>query len=119
MISPSPSPSPSSTNGTGLGTTSSSSSSSVSSGTMARIGAVESVRGDRTAGDDVDFNLLEEEFQMQLALAISASDPETAQIDAAKRISLAGTDTNALVEFLSRRYWVIYFFVFQFFENIF
>ncbi|EOY29896.1 Map3k delta-1 protein kinase isoform 3 [Theobroma cacao] len=99
------SPSPSSTNGTGLGTTSSSSSSSVSSGTMARIGAVESVRGDRTAGDDVDFNLLEEEFQMQLALAISASDPETAQIDAAKRISLAGTDTNALVEFLSRRYW--------------
>ncbi|KAK6236742.1 hypothetical protein QUC31_020538 [Theobroma cacao] len=105
VISPSPSPSPSSTNGTGLGTTSSSSSSSVSSGTMARIGAVESVRGDRTAGDDVDFNLLEEEFQMQLALAISASDPETAQIDAAKRISLAGTDTNALVEFLSRRYW--------------
>ncbi|XWS17642.1 hypothetical protein CRYUN_Cryun33cG0085000 [Craigia yunnanensis] len=102
--SPSPSPSPNSTNVTGPVTTYSSSS-SVSSGTMGRIGAVESVEGDRAAGDEVDFNLLEEEFQMQLALAISASDPETAQIDAAKRISLAGTDTNAFVEFLSLRYW--------------
>ncbi|XP_022732706.1 probable serine/threonine-protein kinase SIS8 isoform X2 [Durio zibethinus] len=107
VISPSPSPSPNSTNvtGPGTGTTTSSSSSSVSSGTMGRIGTVESVGGDRTAGDEVDFNLLEEEFQMQLALAISASDPETAQIDAAKRISLAGTDTNAFVELLSLRYW--------------
>ncbi|OMO86600.1 hypothetical protein COLO4_21056 [Corchorus olitorius] len=113
VISPSPSPSPTpnsnsnanSTNGTGPATTSSSSSSSVSSGTMGRIGAVESVVGDRTTGDDVDFNYMEEEFQMQLALAISASDPETAQIDAAKRISLAGTDTNSFVDFLSLRYW--------------
>ena len=112
------SPSPNSTNVTGPVTTSSSSS-SVSSGTMGRIGAVESVGGDRTAGDEVDFNLLEEEFQMQLALAISASDPETAQIDAAKRISLAGTETNAFVEFLSLRYWVIYSFAFQNFKNFF
>ncbi|KAK8597564.1 hypothetical protein V6N13_094967 [Hibiscus sabdariffa] len=112
VISSSPSPSP---NVTGQGTTtttttsssSSSSASSVGSGTMGRLGAVESVGGDRTAGDEVDFNLLEEEFQMQLALAISASDPETAQIDAAKRISLAGagSDANAFVELLSLRYW--------------
>ncbi|CAL5206185.1 unnamed protein product [Lathyrus oleraceus] len=64
----------------------------------------------------VDFNLLqEEEFQVQLALAISASDSdphdvdESAQIDAAKQISLGYsaslTDTPALVQFQSLRYW--------------
>ncbi|PPS05308.1 hypothetical protein GOBAR_AA15353 [Gossypium barbadense] len=74
---------------------------SSSPSTLGRIGAVESAGGDRTAGDEVDFNLLEEEFQMQLALAISASDPETAHIDAAKRFSGAGT----FVELLSLRYW--------------
>ncbi|XVE97670.1 hypothetical protein REPUB_Repub03eG0039000 [Reevesia pubescens] len=111
VISPSPSPSPNSDSNsnltivTGPVTTTSSSSSSVSSGTMGIIGAVESAGGDRAAGDEVDFNLLEEEFQMQLALAISASDPETVQIDAAKRISLAGKDTKAFVELLSLRYW--------------
>ncbi|KAA3490488.1 serine/threonine-protein kinase EDR1-like [Gossypium australe] len=103
--SPSPSPNSNSTSVTGMETTTSSSSSWGSSGTMGRIGAVEPVGGDRTAGDEVDFSLLEEEFQMQLALAISASDPETVQIDAAKKISLAGTDTNSFVEFLSIRYW--------------
>ncbi|TYI22465.1 hypothetical protein ES332_A06G105200v1 [Gossypium tomentosum] len=94
-----------STNSTGQETASSfssSSASSVGSGTLGRIGAVESAGGDRTAGDEVDFNLLEEEFQMQLALAISASDPETAHIDAAKRFSGAGT----FVELLSLRYWM-------------
>ncbi|KAK7377048.1 hypothetical protein VNO80_02468 [Phaseolus coccineus] len=66
--------------------------------------------------DVVEFNLLqEEEFQMQLALAISASDSdrrdtaESAQIDAAKQISLgysaSFTDTQALVQFQSLRYW--------------
>lgn len=66
----------------------------------------------------VDFNLLqEEEFQVQLALAISASDSdphdvdESAQIDAAKQISLGYsaslTDTPALVQFQSLRYWVL------------
>ncbi|XP_038991519.1 serine/threonine-protein kinase EDR1-like [Hibiscus syriacus] len=93
-------------NVTGTATNSSSPSSpSVDSRATGRIGTVESVEADRTAGDEVDFNLLEEEFQMQLALAISASDPETAQIDAAKRISLAGTDTKAFDELLSLRYW--------------
>ncbi|XP_057957871.1 probable serine/threonine-protein kinase SIS8 [Malania oleifera] len=64
-----------------------------------------------------DFNFFEEEFQVQLALAISASDPsagredpETAQIKAAKRISLIGClppvpESETLVEFLSLRYW--------------
>ncbi|KAM7256576.1 hypothetical protein ACFE04_012317 [Oxalis oulophora] len=57
-----------------------------------------------------DFNYLEEQFQMQLALAISASadqtnsapviDSETALINAAKRISL-----NHAVDSLSLRYW--------------
>ncbi|KAM1388379.1 hypothetical protein ACFX2I_016516 [Malus domestica] len=93
---------------------------------MGRITAVESV-SDPTAGGEsggsgsgggvgVDFNFLEEEFQVQLALAISVSDPdsrddpETAQIDAAKRISLgcsasSVTDTQAPFEMLSLRYW--------------
>lgn len=118
-LSPTPSQSPSA----------SESSSSAHGGGMGRIGAVESSSssvGDRTVTDgggvvaaaEVDFNLLEEEFQVQLALAISASDPdsredpETAQIDAAKRISLGGsasvTDNQALVKFLSPRYWVRY-----------
>lgn len=99
-------------------------SSSSGSATMGRIAAVESV-SDRTSADGggsgsgggVDFNFLEEEFQVQLALAISASDPdsrddpETAQIDAAKRISLgctasSFTDTQAPFQMLSLRYWV-------------
>lgn len=69
--------------------------------------------------DVLEFNLFqEEEFQMQLALAISASDSdrrdtaESAQIDAAKQISLgysaSFTDTHALVQFQSLRYWVIF-----------
>ncbi|KAJ4837979.1 hypothetical protein Tsubulata_037847 [Turnera subulata] len=63
-----------------------------------------------------DFSLWEEEYQMQLALAISASDPdgrkdpESAQIDAAKRISLGCplepvANAETLVESLSLRYW--------------
>ncbi|KAL6208015.1 hypothetical protein ACLB2K_018967 [Fragaria x ananassa] len=101
---------------------------SSSSGSTAAMGrnaaAVESV-SDRGSGDGggsgsggggVDFNFLEEEFQVQLALAISASDPdsrddpETAQIDAAKRISLgcaasSRADTRAPFQMLSLRYW--------------
>ncbi|KAJ9183568.1 hypothetical protein P3X46_007407 [Hevea brasiliensis] len=93
--------------------------SSSSSSPTGRITAVESAGGDRMAAGDrtcVDFNLLEEEFQVQLALAISASDPNTredpdsAQIDAAKRISLGCpvaplTVTDSPVESLSLRYW--------------
>ncbi|CAN6457160.1 unnamed protein product [Victoria cruziana] len=63
--------------------------------------------------DALNFNLLEEEYQVQLALAISASDsnaaedPEAIQIKAAKRISLGCSPSPAttLIEFLSLRYW--------------
>ncbi|XP_044471861.1 serine/threonine-protein kinase EDR1 isoform X3 [Mangifera indica] len=101
-INPSPNPSPSA--------------SSSGSGTLGRTGA-ESAVGDRTEGESgIDYNLLEEEFQVQLALAISASHPdvreeaESVQIDTAKRMSLgcrsaSVTETDALVEFLSLRYW--------------
>ncbi|KAL9176706.1 hypothetical protein ABFS82_01G013600 [Erythranthe guttata] len=58
------------------------------------------------------FNFLEEEFQMQLALAISVSDPgqtcvdsETAQINAVKQISLGRSPSQSLADFLSLRYW--------------
>ncbi|XP_051119382.1 serine/threonine-protein kinase EDR1 [Andrographis paniculata] len=59
-----------------------------------------------------NFNYFEEEFQMQLALAISVSDqgqscvdPETAQINAAKQISLGRLPSQNLAEFMSLRYW--------------
>lgn len=72
---------------------------------------------DLAAGDGVDFNLMEEEYQVQLAMAISVSDPDprenadTAQLDAAKRISLGVsaapvTNADSAVDFLSLRYWV-------------
>ncbi|XP_022940249.1 probable serine/threonine-protein kinase SIS8 [Cucurbita moschata] len=98
---------------------SSGSSSSVAMPSSTTMEAVESVV-DRTASGDVDggcvdFNALEEEFQMQLAMAISASDPdsrqdtESAQIDAAKRMSLGCSPSisgsKALAEFLSLQYW--------------
>ncbi|KAL7164564.1 hypothetical protein ACSBR2_040462 [Camellia fascicularis] len=83
---------------------SSSSSASLESA-LTRIGAVES------AENSVDFNFFEEEFQVQLALAISVSDPdsredpETAQIKAAKKISLGCVPSETLAESLSLRYW--------------
>ncbi|RWR82765.1 Protein kinase domain-containing protein [Cinnamomum micranthum f. kanehirae] len=94
----SPSPSPSSTPS--------------SSSSPALAAAVAST----TAADDgsTDFNFFEEEFQVQLALAISASDdrddPESKQIKAAKRMSLgcshaAPHDGETLVDLLSLRYW--------------
>lgn len=62
-----------------------------------------------------DFNFLEEEFQVQLAMALSASDPETSkdeesdQIKAAKQLSLACSpsvpDNERLSEFISLKYW--------------
>lgn len=64
-----------------------------------------------TANESVEFNFFEEEFQMQLALAISVSDPETredaetAQIKAAKQRSLGFSCSDSVVEFLSVRYW--------------
>ncbi|KAF7138375.1 hypothetical protein RHSIM_Rhsim07G0142400 [Rhododendron simsii] len=63
------------------------------------------------AENPADFNFFEEEFQVQLALAISVSDPdsrddpETAQIKAAKQISLGCAPSETLVESLSLRYW--------------
>ncbi|CAK7352978.1 unnamed protein product [Dovyalis caffra] len=104
---------------------SSTSASTTPSPSNGRIEAVESTAVDRTAVEaisasnsgGIDFNLLEEEFQMELALAISASDPdssqdaESAQIDAAKRISLRScpvvpvNDADSLAESLSLRYW--------------
>eukprot|EP01018_Ginkgo_biloba_P017163 Gb_40235 [translate_table: standard] len=65
-------------------------------------------------GVTMDFNYFEEEYQVQLALAISASntenryDPESLQIKAAKRISLGRSPSpgNTPAEFLAHRYWV-------------
>lgn len=68
--------------------------------------------GVSAADKSVEFNFFEEEFQMQLALAISVSDPETredaetAQIKAAKQRSLGFSCSDTVVEFLSLRYWV-------------
>ncbi|ESQ41155.1 hypothetical protein EUTSA_v10012636mg [Eutrema salsugineum] len=113
MIDPSPipssSPSPASTSSvssSGFGNPSS---------TMPRMETFEPVGRDLAAVDGVDFNLMEEEYQVQLAMAISVSDPDprenadTAQLDAAKRISLGVsapvTDADSAVDFLSLRYW--------------
>ncbi|KAF2287005.1 hypothetical protein GH714_036913 [Hevea brasiliensis] len=92
--------------------------SSSSSSPTGRITAVESAGGDRmAAGTGLVWILIYwKRFQVQLALAISASDPNTredpdsAQIDAAKRISLGCpvaplTVTDSPVESLSLRYW--------------
>lgn len=85
-------------------------SSSSSSTSSALVGAGAFVSA---AENSVDFNFFEEEFQMQLALAISVSDPEaredaeTAQIKAAKQRSLGCSTSDTLVDFLSLRYWVI------------
>ncbi|XP_065849715.1 probable serine/threonine-protein kinase SIS8 [Euphorbia lathyris] len=94
--------------------------SSSSSSSNDRIAAVESASVDRfpavEGNTGVDFNLLEEEFQVQLALAISVSDPdsrkdpESAQIDAAKRISLGCPVVtvpvnDSVIDSLSLRYW--------------
>lgn len=83
---------------------------------MPRLEPFEPPGRDLAAGDGVDFNLMEEEYQVQLAMAISVSDPDprenadTAQLDAAKRISLGVsapvTDADSAVDFLSLRYWV-------------
>ncbi|CAI9093676.1 OLC1v1029234C2 [Oldenlandia corymbosa var. corymbosa] len=79
--------------------------------------SVHSRSGDASGSSAVaDFSFLEEEFQVQLALAMSASasasasespeDPETtAQIKAAKQISLSCSPSQTLVDFQSLRYW--------------
>lgn len=96
----------------------------------APVEAVESREGSRSDGATIagpDFSLFEEEYQVQLALAISTSDPDgledadSVQIKAAKRMSLGcppgvgaaagavvgvGADDDSSMEFLSLRYWV-------------
>ncbi|CAL5376855.1 unnamed protein product [Camellia sinensis] len=68
---------------------------------LMRIRAVES------AENSVDFNFFEEEFQVQLALAISVSDPdsredpETVQIKDAKQISSGCVPSETLTKSLS------------------
>ncbi|KAL4570322.1 hypothetical protein LXL04_025974 [Taraxacum kok-saghyz] len=75
--------------------------------------SVENVN-DISNSSTVDSNFFEEEFQMQLALAISVSsgsvetgqpDAETEQIKAAKQRSLGCSPSEPFVEFLSLRYW--------------
>ncbi|CAA2959682.1 serine threonine- kinase EDR1 [Olea europaea subsp. europaea] len=64
-----------------------------------------------SSNSNSNFNFFEEEYQVQLALAISVSDPgqnidpETAQINVAKQISLGCSPSQSLAEFLSLRYW--------------
>ncbi|PIA64364.1 hypothetical protein AQUCO_00100088v1 [Aquilegia coerulea] len=100
-------------------TTTSSSSANVSRTRLPAAPAVVDVATtiDNSNSSAVDFNFFEEEFQVQLALAISASDPdgredpETVQIKAAKQLSLVGCSPSSIVseeslfEFLSLRYW--------------
>ncbi|XP_057478371.1 probable serine/threonine-protein kinase SIS8 [Actinidia eriantha] len=82
-----------------------SASASSSASALARAGVVDS------AENSVDFNFFEEEFQVQLALAISVSDPdaredrETAQIKAAKQISLGRSPSETLVDSIALQYW--------------
>ncbi|KAJ0260814.1 hypothetical protein HA466_0040580 [Hirschfeldia incana] len=90
--------------------------SSSASATMPRLETFEPASRDLAAAvDGVDFGLMEEEYQVQLAMAISVSDPDprenadTAQLDAAKRISLGVkapvTSVDSPIDFLSLRYW--------------
>ncbi|KAF6174869.1 hypothetical protein GIB67_026357 [Kingdonia uniflora] len=68
------------------------------------------IRGGDHTDNSADYSFFEEEFQVQLALAISASDsdskvdPESAQIKAAKELSLVWSPSGA-VDYLSLRYW--------------
>lgn len=69
--------------------------------------------GSSHGNSNSNFSFFEEEFQMQLALAISVSDqgqscvdPETAQINVAKQISLGCAPSQDLSEFMSLRFWV-------------
>ncbi|KAK9742015.1 hypothetical protein RND81_03G143300 [Saponaria officinalis] len=94
---------------------------------VAETGGGSGSTADETGGDnsssgcDVrvskDFNYFEDEFQMQLAMAISAStdhevrndDDSDCQIKAAKQLSLACSpsvpDNERLSEFISLKYW--------------
>lgn len=86
-------------------------------GTGADLSSTAQNVNDISNSSTVDSNFFEEEFQMQLALAISVSsgsvetgqpDAETEQIKAAKQRSLGCSPSEPFVEFLSLRYWVMY-----------
>lgn len=135
-LAPKPSVSPISEKANPLSSSSpaSSSSSSVSSrgvvseaGSGSKLDPVTASAAVGTAGTGGNFSLFEEEYQVQLALALSSSDPDgvedldSVQMKAAKRMSLVssataeagvgsgGGEQNAM-EFLSLRYWVSFFF---------
>ncbi|XP_023768681.1 probable serine/threonine-protein kinase SIS8 isoform X1 [Lactuca sativa] len=83
-------------------------------GTGADLSSTAQNVNDISNSSTVDSNFFEEEFQMQLALAISVSsgsvetgqpDAETEQIKAAKQRSLGCSPSEPFVEFLSLRYW--------------
>lgn len=63
---------------------------------------------------------VEEEYQIQLALEMSAKeDPEAVQIEAVKQISLGSCDPdNTPAEVVAYRYWVSYFFFFSLFSPL-
>ncbi|KAL2548505.1 Protein kinase superfamily protein [Forsythia ovata] len=81
------------------------------SGSLENENSVSDSNSNSNSNPNSNFNFFEEEFQVQLALAISASDPgqnhdpETAQINVAKQISLGCSPSQSLAEFLSLRYW--------------
>lgn len=88
--------------------------------------AAAEVAAAEVAASGSDFSLFEEEYQVQLALALSASDNsggvedlDSVQMKAAKRMSLVssakaevgvgssrGSREESLMDFLSLRYWV-------------
>lgn len=70
----------------------------------------DSARGDLECSASKDHEV-DEEYQLQLALELSAKeDPEAVQIEAVKQISLGSCDPeNTPAEVVAYRYWVSYF----------
>ncbi|XP_047319996.1 serine/threonine-protein kinase EDR1-like [Impatiens glandulifera] len=87
----------------------SSADSSTSSSSMAAV--QQGTRTVESTEESTDFSFFEEEFQMQLALAMSVSDPDSRedpdalQMNAAKQMSLACSPSETLIDSLSLRYW--------------
>ncbi|KAK6912812.1 hypothetical protein RJ641_022413, partial [Dillenia turbinata] len=114
---PTPPPSSSSSSSSSSSTTSSSTMTSrPRNGDVIGVSPSPAISTETTSSSSVDYGFLEEEFQVQLALAISASDPhvirddpESVQINAAKQLSLACSPSvfpsETLPDYLSLRYW--------------
>lgn len=81
-------------------------------GFLQSTGRHEMITGSSLGGDDndSDFWSLEEEYQLQLAMAISASNNEhrcDPELEAAKRMSLGFSPAStAQAELVAHRYWV-------------